>query len=78
MNNNDNNGEITVNPEEIARKIKSNAGDLKKTLKKYITKREIIIVAAVALVIFSECGHQQAGVCVGKDRTVHQSSIPKR
>ena len=52
MNNNDNNGEITVNPEEIARKIKSNAGDLKKTLKKYITKREIIIVAAVALVIF--------------------------
>ena len=41
MNNNDNNGEITVNPEEIARKIKSNAGDLKKTLKKYITKREI-------------------------------------
>ena len=52
MNNNDNNGENTVNTEEIARKIKSEAKDLKKTLQKYITKREIMIIAAVALVIF--------------------------
>ncbi len=39
--------------ENMLEKLKTNIIDLKKTLSKYITKREIIIVAVVALVVFA-------------------------
>ena len=52
MDNNGNNGENNVETVDLTEKIKTEAKDLKKKLSKYITKREIIIVAAVVLVVF--------------------------
>jgi hypothetical protein len=52
MDNNDNNGENSIEIADIPEKLKSGAKDFRKLISKYITKREIIIVVAVALVIF--------------------------